>query len=161
MDNPWHLQFENKYRKIEPQDIEDHISSDYKITFVAQRWGDWVALEIDGLDEKQDLREFRVMRESTREAYTSFAFRKHFPFYELFMRTTQRFIDHGLWAYWGRKLTSKNFSRKELLVEKDVKVFNQPEQLTLTKLHPVFVLHIIGLSLSFLVFLIEYYYCYS
>ncbi|XP_046662857.1 glutamate receptor ionotropic, kainate 1 [Homalodisca vitripennis] len=161
LDNTWHHQLESRYKHIKLEDIDEYLNSDESIAIVAQRWGDWVMFEMEGFDETRDLAEFRLMRGSIREAYTSFAFRKHFSFNQLFTRTIQLFIDHGLWAYWVRKLTQEDFNRKQLLIEKDVTEFNQPEQLTLMKLRPVFYLLVIGLSLSFIVFSIELCYRYS
>ncbi|XP_046660551.1 uncharacterized protein LOC124354265 [Homalodisca vitripennis] len=157
--NTWHQQFENRYTYIEQQQIEEQLNKNHNLVFLSQRWGDWVILQnVDLRNEKQLLGNFRVMRGSTRYAYTSFSFRKRFSFNKLFTRTIQQFLDHGLWAFWVRKFTGEDYTRKQLLAEKDVQEFNQPERLTLAKLHPVFYLLLIGLSFSSLVFSIEY--CY-
>ncbi|KAG8247920.1 hypothetical protein J6590_051220 [Homalodisca vitripennis] len=155
--NTWHQQFENRYTYIEQQQIEEQLNKNHNLVFLSQRWGDWVILQnVDLRNEKQLLGNFRVMRGSTRYAYTSFSFRKRFSFNKLFTRTIQQFLDHGLWAFWVRKFTGEDYTRKQLLVEKDVQEFNQPERLTLAKLHPAFYLLLIGLSFSSLVFSIEY-----
>lgn len=134
------------------------IESDPKVTLPAQRWGnDMMILDIPGLRRTTDLSDFRVMRETTRHVFTSFAFKKDSPLNELLSVATQSLIDRGLWDYLKRTHTSKGEPKrsKQLMVETDLSSLSQPEPFTLLKLYPVFVLLIIGNCFAFFVFLVE------
>lgn len=156
--NLWQVKFESKYKNIPPKNIENLMKTDEKLVLFTQRWGsEYIIINIAGVNNTTDLSDFRVMQSSTRDAYTSFAFRKRSPYNELFTRTIQRFIDLGLWSYW-MKNTDQLAVSKHLLVENDISSFSRPEQLTLQKMYPVFLLLFIGNIIVCIVFVIEFFY---
>lgn len=162
LQNPWQRKFAAKYRSKEPHELIELVESDPKVILPAQRWGnDMVILDIPGLGRSTDMSDFRVMRETTRDVFTSFVFKKESPLNELLSVATQSLIDRGLWDYWKRVHTSKGEPKrsKQLMVEKDTSSLTQTEPFTLLKLYPVFVLLIIGNCLAFFVFLVELF-CY-
>lgn len=115
----------------------------------------YIIINIGGVNNTTNLSNFRVMQSTTRNTFTSFAFRKRSPYNELFTRTIQRFIELGLWSYL-RKNTDQAAVRKHLLIEKDIKsAFGPPEQLTLQKMYPVFLLLFIGNIIVCIVFFVE------
>lgn len=149
------MKFEAKYKNIPPKHIEKLIKTDVKLVLFTQRWGsEYIIINIAGVSNTTDLSNFRVMQSSTRDAFTSFAFRKRSPYNELFTRTIQRFIDLGLWSYW-MKNTDQTAVRKHLLIENDINSFSRPEQLTLQKMYPVFLLLFVGNIIVCIVFFIE------
>lgn len=151
------MKFEANYRSIKTKDLDKLIETDVKLVLPAQRIGsEYIVVNIAGVNNTTDLSNFRVIKSSARDTSTSFTFRKRSPYNELFIRTIQRFIDIGLWSYWKKK-TDQSAVRKHLLVEHDVSLFREPEQLTLQKLYPVFLILCIGHTIVCVVFAIEYF----
>lgn len=151
------MKFEANYRSVKTKDLDKLIKTDVKLVLPAQKMeSEYIVVNNAGVNGTTDLSNFRVIKSSTRDTSTSFAFRKRSPYNELFIRTIQRFIDLGLWSYW-KKQTDQSAVRKHLLVEQDVSLFNEPEQLTLQKLYPVFLILCIGHCIVCVVFVIEYF----
>lgn len=156
--NLWQVKFESKYKNITPKNIEQLIKTDVKLALFTQRWGsEYIIMNIAGVSNRTDLSNFRVMQSSSRNAFTSFAFRKRSPYNELLTRTIQRFIDLGLWSYWMKNMDPMAM-RKHLLIENDINSFSRPEQLTMQKMYPVFLLLFIGNIIVCTVFFIEFFY---
>lgn len=148
--------FEAKYRYIDPEEIEEHMKSNYKLVVPAQQWGDdYVIVNLKSVNLKVNVSDLRVMRTTTRETFTSFAFRKGSPYNKKFTRAIQLFVELGLWAAMRKNMSRQEGERKKLLVENDISVFNQPEQLTILKLYPAFYLLTVGSISSVVVFMIE------
>lgn len=148
--------FEAKYRYIDPEEIEEHMKSNYKLVIPAQQWGDdYVIVNLKSVNLKVNVSDLRVMRTTTRETFTSLAFRKGSPYNKKFTRAIQLFVELGLWAAMRKNMSRQEGERKKLLVENDISVFNQPEQLTILKLYPAFYLLTVGSISSVVVFMIE------
>lgn len=150
------MKFEANYRAVKTKDLDKLIETDVKLVLPAQQMGsEYIVVNIAGINNTTDLGNFRVVKSSARDTSTSFTFRKRSPYNELFIRTIQRFIDLGLWSYW-KKQTDQSAMRKHLFVEQDASFFSQPEQLTMQKLYPVFLLLCMGHTIVCIVFVIEY-----
>lgn len=152
----WQNMFEAKYRYIDPERIQEHMKLDYSLVIPAQQWGDdYVIVNLQGVNLKVNVSDLRVMRTTTRETFTSLAFKKGSPYNEKFTKAIQLFVELGLWAAMRKNLSRQEGERKQLLVENDISVFNLPEQLTILKLYPAFYLLTVGSILSVVVFMIE------
>lgn len=148
--------FEAKYSYIDPDKIEERMKLDNKLVIPAQQWGDdYVIVNLKSVNLKINVSDMRVMRTTTRETFTSLAFRKGSPYNEKFTRAIQLFVELGLWAAMRKNMSRQEGERKQLLIENDISVFNLPEQLTILKLYPAFYLLTVGSILSVVVFMIE------
>lgn len=166
LQDSWQAEFEQHYTFMTPEELKDYIEDklnktvgyDDNLALPAQRWGsEYIIVNIEGITEETDLRNYRVMRTSTRDSYTAFAFRKHFRLNNILTLTIQWFKDLGLWSYW-RKNIDQETVRKHLLEERDIASLNGPQALSLAKLYPIFGLLIAGLVIAFLVLLMESWY---
>ncbi|XP_046662783.1 uncharacterized protein LOC124355665 [Homalodisca vitripennis] len=106
LEDPWQSQLENRFRNL-TSDTSTAALRSGKFVFPVQRFGySYVFIDVDGL-ETNDLREFRLMKQTLNEFYVSFKFSKQSPLLDVCYATLQRFFEVGLIEHWKKSVILK------------------------------------------------------
>ncbi|KAG8312871.1 hypothetical protein J6590_013208 [Homalodisca vitripennis] len=95
LEDPWQSQLENRFRNL-TSDTSTAALRSGKFVFPVQRFGySYVFIDVDGL-ETNDLREFRLMKQTLNEFYVSFKFSKQSPLLDILNLLALRITSKGI-----------------------------------------------------------------
>lgn len=154
----WQCLYEKKYEYLTAEEVEEKVVSDSKLTFPVHTYGeDLVIIDTDGLKGNKVLKMFRLARQIITKTHISFGVKKNSPLFESLTGLAHRYLEVGLLRHWKNEVMKRwhKYDTGHIFAEQDEHTFNEPQQLHLKKVQPVFYLLIIGLAISSLVFVLE------